>query len=74
MTNHIEKHSPVESEPLTSSSSGFVKKYIGAISLITTILIIVIFWGFYQEDILRERDLKLLEIRKLMRELGELDS
>lgn len=34
--------------------------------------------GFYkydlsQEDILRERDLKLLEIRKLMRELGELD-
>lgn len=34
--------------------------------------------GFYeydlpQEDILKERDLKLLEIRKLMREMGELD-
>ena len=47
MTNYTEKQSPVESEPLTNSSSGFVKKYIGAISLITIILIIVIFWGFY---------------------------
>jgi diguanylate cyclase (GGDEF)-like protein len=39
-------HSPANLEPLARSSSLFVKRYVGIISLIIAILTIATFWGF----------------------------
>lgn len=46
MADHQKNQSPVRSASRPRSSSGFVKRYVGIISLIITLLIIVIFWGF----------------------------
>ena len=56
MKDHENTHSPAKSEPLTRSNSEFVKRYVGIISLIITILIIAIFWGFNnrQTKLIRE--------------------
>ncbi len=46
MTNNKAPHSSANAEAPLKSNSEFVKRYVGIISLIITILIIAIFWGF----------------------------
>lgn len=46
MIGHKKTQSPAKYASKPRSSSGFVKRYVGIISLIITLLIIVIFWGF----------------------------
>jgi diguanylate cyclase (GGDEF)-like protein len=52
-----------------SSSSEFVKRYVGIISLVSTLLIIVIFWGFYSRTTKLIHDQLLHEARAFFEEI-----
>lgn len=51
------------------SSSEFVKRYVGIISLVSTLLIVVIFWGFYSRTTHLIQDQLLHEARAFFREI-----
>ncbi len=53
----------------TSASSGFVKRYVGMISLISSLLIIAIFWGFYSRVDHLIQDQLLHEARAFFEEI-----
>lgn len=53
----------------TSASSEFVKKYVGIISLVSTILIVAIFWGFYSRTTALIQDQLLHEARAFFQEI-----
>ncbi len=57
MINHQTTHSPAKIVTRLKSNTEFVKRYVGIISLIMTILIIAIFWGFNnrQTELIREQ-------------------
>ena len=44
--NNTPTHNPTDTVSSSKSSSEFVKRYVGIISLASTVLIIAIFWGF----------------------------
>jgi len=52
-----------------ASSSGFVKRYVGIISLISSLLIIVIFWGFYDRTVQLIEDQLFHEARAFFQEI-----
>lgn len=51
------------------SSSEFVKRYVGIISLVSTLLIVVIFWGFYSRTTQLIQDQLLHEARAFFQEI-----
>jgi diguanylate cyclase (GGDEF)-like protein len=51
------------------SSSEFVKRYLGIISLVSTLLIVVIFWGFYSRTTHLIQDQLLHEARAFFEEI-----
>lgn len=57
------------SPPTASSSSKFVRRYVGIISLISCLLIIVIFWTFYSRNSQLIQDQLLHEARAFFQEI-----
>lgn len=51
------------------SSTEFVKRYVGIISLVSTLLIVVIFWGFYNRTTQLIQDQLLHEARAFFQEI-----
>lgn len=52
-----------------SSSSEFVKRYVGIISLVSSLLILIIFWGFYNRTTHLIQDQLLHEARAFFQEI-----
>jgi diguanylate cyclase (GGDEF)-like protein len=62
------KHDRNKNAP-ASSSSDFVKRYIGIISLVSSLLIIAIFWGFYSHTVQLIEDQLHHEARAFFQEI-----
>jgi hypothetical protein len=67
----LHAHSHHDDQAPVSASSDFVKRYVGIISLVSSLLIAAIFWGFYERTVLLIEDQLLHEARAFFQEIVE---